>query len=202
MEGTSSLDPQTFYAQKAIVITDQGSGMSAARTMSIVVAVFTALTLAHAAFVDYRASSALCTASEIKKVPAQMQYLQARKFGVETSATAAATVVSMEGSVCWRGRVRQKWTESGLECSAFELLVRMKGGPTRARLLALLKKEPKNKLQLANEAGLDWKAVDRHVDRLAQCSMVQVAAVAGTCTVYKITEKGLRALEILECQEK
>lgn len=174
--------------------------MSVARTMSIVVAVFTALTLAHAAFVDYRASSALCTASETKKMPAQMQYLQARKFGVETSTAVAA--VSTEGSVCWRGRVRQKWTESGLECSAFEILVRMKGGPTRARLLALLREEPKNKLQLANGAGLDWKAVDRHVDRLAQCSMVQVAAVAGTCTIYRITEKGLRALEILECQEK
>ncbi|MER3408012.1 MAG: hypothetical protein C4292_04455 [Nitrososphaera sp.] len=127
-----------------------------------------------------------------------MPYLQARKFGIEM----APPVVSAESSSCWRGRVRQKWTENGLECSTFELLVRMKCGPTRARLLGLLRHEPMNKLQLANELDIDWKAVDRHIERLADCCLVEVAAVAGTCTVFRITEKGVRALSILESMKE
>lgn len=169
------------------------TSLSVAKTMSIVVAVFTALTLTHAAFVDYRSAS---ERAEVKQI-GQMQYLQARKFGIETT----ATTTIMLGRDCWRGVVRQKWTESGLECSAFELLVRMRGGPTRARLLELLAKEPRNKLQLAKEVGMDWKAVDRHVDMLARCCLVQVCAVAGTCTVYSITEKGRRALAIIKGSE-
>lgn len=155
-----------------------------ARTMSIVVAVFTALTLTHAAFIDYRSSSA------DPKQMGQMQYLQARKFGVETSTVTL-------GRDCWRGKVRQKWTESGLECAVFELRARMRGGPTRTKLLEMLV-QPRNKLQLANEAGIDWKAVDRHVCRLMDCGLVQVSAVAGTCTVYVATEKGKRALAVLK----
>ena len=60
-----------------------------------------------------------------------------------------------------RGKTRNRWTGSGMCAGVYELLVQMKGGPTRARLLALLA-EPKNKLQLANELGIDWKAVAKH----------------------------------------
>ena len=136
--------------------------MNEARTMSIVVAVFMALTLTHAAFVDYR-SGASGTRVDDKQM-GSMQYLQARKFGVE-----ASTVTP--GRDCWRGKVRQKWTESGLECSVFELLARMRGGPTRTKLLEMLI-QPRNKLQLANEARIDWKAVDRHVCKLLDCGLV------------------------------
>jgi len=51
----------------------------------------------------------------------------------------------------------------------------MRGGPTRRRLLRLLA-QPRNKLQLANEAGIDWKAVDRHIGRMLECSLVRVSA--------------------------
>jgi hypothetical protein len=156
--------------------------------MSIVVVLFTALTLTHAAFVDYRSG-----ATETKQQLSQMQYLQARKFGVETSSQ-----VTVERD-CWSGKIKQRWTESGLECSAFELLVRMRGGPTRATLLRLLA-EPKNKLQLAKDAGIDWKAVDRHVDKLLECCLVRVVANAGTCTVYALSEKGRRALAVLDSE--
>jgi hypothetical protein len=153
--------------------------MNIAKTMSIAVVLFTALTLTHAAFVDYRSGSET-------KQPAQMQYLQTRKFGTETVALGS-----------WRGDTRQKWTVSGMCCGVFDLLVRMKGGPTRIRLLRMLS-EPKNKLQLANGVGIDWKAVDRHVQRLLEFSLVDVVAVAGTCKIYLITEKGRRALALLE----
>ena len=78
------------------MITELGQSMSMARTMSIVVAVFTALTLTHAAFVDYRADGGSAT-HETRKIPAQMPYLQARKFGIEM----APPVVSAESSSCW-----------------------------------------------------------------------------------------------------
>lgn len=158
-----------------------------ARTMSIVVAVFMALTLTHAAFVDYR-SGASGTRVDDKQM-GSMQYLQARKFGVESSFV-------MLGKDCWRGRVRQMWTDSGLECSVFELLVRMRGGPTRTKLLRMLA-EPKNKLQLANAAGIDWKAVDRMLEH----GLVQIVVVAGTCTMFMATEKGTRAISVLEKEQ-
>jgi hypothetical protein len=182
------LAPEPFYAQDGIIRVGP-IDLSVAKTMSIVVVLFTALTLTHAAFVDYRSG-----ATETKQQLSQMQYLQARKFGVETSSQ-----VTVERD-CWRGRIKQRWTESGLECSAFELLVRMRGGPTRATLLRLMT-EPKNKLQLAREADVDWKAVDRHVDRLLECCLVRVVAIAGTCTVYSLTEKGMRALALLDCEK-
>lgn len=164
--------------------------MNAAKTASIVVALFTALTLTHAAFVDYRSGSSDARA-DAKQIN-QMQYLQTRKFGIEWH--------SMLGE-CFRGKTRYRWTGSGMCSGVYELLVQMKGGPTRARLLALLV-EPKNKLQLANALGIDWKAVDRHVEKMLEFNLVQVAAVVGTCTVYVATEKGKRALALTsDCQK-
>ena len=115
-----------------------------------------------------------------------MQYLQTRKFGTETVALGS-----------WRGDTRQKWTGTALCRGVFDLLVKMKGEPTRIRLLRMLS-EPKHKLQLANGAGIYWKAVDRHMQRLPEYSLVDVVAVAGTCKIYLITEKGRRALVPLE----
>jgi DNA-binding HxlR family transcriptional regulator len=184
MEDTS----KTFYLKNALVSTSV-SHMNATKTASIVVALFAALSLTHAAFIDYR--SGISERTEVKQMN-QMQYLQTRKFGIEWHSF-------LED--CFRGKTRQRWTESGMCAGVYELLVKMKGGPTRIKLLSLLV-GPKNKLQLANELGIDWKAVDRHVSRLLEFNLVQVVAVAGTCTVYSRTEKGRRALSlILGCQK-
>lgn len=184
MEDTS----KAFYPKDVIITT--GASMNAAKTVSIVIALFTALTLTHAAFVDYR-SGASDARAEVKQ-PSQMQYLQTRKFGIEWHSFL---------SECFRGKTRQRWTESGMCTGVYELLVQMKGGPTRTKLLSLLT-EPKNKLQLANELGVDWKAVDRHVGKLLEFNLVQVAVVVGTCTVYVATEKGRRALALAsDCQK-
>lgn len=186
MEDTS----KTFYPKNTLVSTG-ASHMNAAKTASIVIALFTALTLTHAAFVDYR-SGATDARAEAKQLN-QMQYLQTRKFGIEWH--------SMLGE-CFRGKTRHRWTEGGMCAGVYELLVQMRGGPTRIKLLALLA-EPRNKLQLANELGIDWKAVDRHVEKMLEFSLVQVSAVAGTCTVYVTTEKGKRALALaLDCQKE
>lgn len=179
MEDTS----KTFYLKNTLVSTG-ANPLNAAKTASVIVALFTALTLTHAAFVDYR-SGASDARTEVKQIN-QMQYLQTRKFGIEWH--------SMLGE-CFRGKTRHRWTESGMCAGVYELLVQMRGGPTRTKILELTA-GPKNKLQLANELGIDWKAVDRHVEKMLEFNLVQVAAVAGTCRVYVATEKGKRALTL------
>ena len=58
--------------------------------------------------------------------------------------------------------------------------------------------EPKNKLQLSHELRIDWKAVDGHIAKLLQFNLVQEILTVGTCKVYSITQKGKRALELVD----
>jgi hypothetical protein len=124
-----------------------------------------------------------------------MAFLQTRKF--------AALDLALEnygnGSrrTIWRGETRSSWTDNGLCCGVFELLTKMKGGKTRTRILKALP-DPKNKLQLAHELGADWKAVDNHMKKLLFYGLVAEIAVVGTCRLYAITQKGARALELME----
>jgi hypothetical protein len=172
------------------------------KSLSLAVFLFTAITLTHAAFVDYRSGAAETQPQfrpmQDKKIEAnQMLYLQARKLG------GAEIILDVGGSDkrgIWRGAIKSKWTESGLCCGVFELLVRMKGGKSRTMLLRALLK-PRNKLQLSHELGIDWKAVDCHITKLLQFSLVAEFVTVGTCKVYSITQKGLHALELLDSLE-
>jgi hypothetical protein len=168
------------------------------KSLSLAVFLFTALTLTHAAFVDYRSGAAELQPQFKKmqdgKIAAnQMLYLQARKL----ACTGLTVDVSRPSRGIWRGVTRAKWIEGGLCCGAFELLVRMKGGATRVRLLRSLV-SPKNKLQLARELHIDWKAVDAHVDKLSQFSLVEEVFAVGTSRVYCLTEKGRHALQLMK----
>jgi hypothetical protein len=167
------------------------------KNISLAVLLFTALTLTHAAFVDYRSGAAetqpqFRTMQDAKMAANQMAYLQARKLA------GAEITFDVRGPArgIWRGYVRSKWTESGLCCGVFELLVRKKGGETRMMLLKSLL-EPKNKLQLSHELGIDWKAVDSHISKMLQFCLVQEVVTVGTCKVYSITQKGRRALALI-----
>ena len=168
------------------------------KSLTLAIFLFAAITLTHAGFVDYRSGAAETqsqyrTTHDNKQESNQMLYLQARKLG------GAELVLDLGGPKrgIWRGRMKSKWTESGLCCGVFELLVRMRGGETRIKLLRSLA-EPKNKLQLAHELGIDWKAADCHITKLLQYSLVQEVMVVGTCRVYSITQKGRHALELAE----
>ncbi len=167
------------------------------KSLSLAVFLFTALTLTHAAFVDYRSGAAetqpqFRTMQDSKIAANQMFYLQARKLA---GAEIALDTGGSDRRGVWRGMIKSKWTESGLCCGVFELLVRMKGGATRIRLLRLLL-EPKNKLQLSHELDIDWKAVDAHIAKLLQFNLVEETFTVGTCKIYSITQKGRRALEL------
>ena len=174
------------------------------RVLSMTLFLFTALTLTHAAFVDYR-SGAAETQPQFRSMqdskmtaPNQMLYLQARKLaGAEIT---LGDFGSYGKRGIWRGLTKSRWTENGLCCGVFDLLVKMKGGRTRTTLLKSLS-EPRNKLQLSHELGIDWKAVDGHISKLLEYGLVAEVAMVGTCKVYAITQKGRRALEIIdECQ--
>src|SRR6185503_11492071 len=189
--------PRLFIASQRILYCCSKHGSSAkmsTKSLSMAVFLFAAVTLTHAAFIDYRSGAAeiqpqFRTMQDSKIAENQMLYLQARKL--------ACTELTLEArgpkNGFWRGLVRSRWTESGLCCGVFELLVRMKGGETRTNLLRSLL-EPKNKLQLSRELGIDWKAVDGHIAKLLQFALVQEVFMVGTCKVYSITQKGKHAL--------
>ena len=168
------------------------------KTLSIALFFFTALTLTHAAFVNYRSGAAETQPqyrTEGTATANQMLYLQQRKFaGPEL---VLGNYGDYDRRSIWRGLIKSRWTENGLCCGVFELLVKMKGGRTRETLLRLLS-EPRNKLQLAQELDIDWKAVDGHISKLLNFNLVQEVALVGTCKVYSITQKGKRALELLD----
>jgi hypothetical protein len=164
--------------------------------------VFTAVNLTHAALVDYRSGAAETQpqfkAMQDSKMANQMQYLQARKLA------GAELLLDFETEGkrgLWRGITKSKWTENGLCCGAFELLVKMKGGRTRTMLLRLLL-EPRNKLQLAHELCIHWKAVDAHMTKLLLYGLAAEVIAVGTCKVYAITQKGRRALELVDSSQE
>ncbi|HXV46647.1 MAG TPA: hypothetical protein VD736_08250 [Nitrososphaera sp.] len=167
------------------------------KALSLSLFLFTAVTLTHAALVDYR-SGAAETQSQFKsqdsKTASQMLYLQARKLA---GAQLAFDIGTDDRRGVWRGQTRSGWTENGLCCGVFELLVKMKGGRTRTNLLRLLN-EPRNKLQLSHELDIDWKAVDGHITKLSQYGLVAEVVTVGTCRVYAITQKGRLALELAD----
>lgn len=174
------------------------------KTISLSLFLFTALTLTHAAFVNYRSGAAeiqpqFRTDTGPMLLANQMAYLQTRKY-----AAAELLVENFARGPAWKGTTRLTWTGSSLCCGVFELLVCMKGSGTRRILLKSLA-EPKNKLQLARELGIDWKAVDGHMRKLAIYGLVTEAAVVGTCRLYAITQKGKCALRLLgempDCNE-
>lgn len=157
------------------------------------------MTLTHAALVDYRSGAAetqpqFKTTQDSKMAANQMFYLQTRKLA---GAEITLDVGRNDRRDIWRGMIKARWIESGLCCGVFELLVRMKGGRTRTMLLRSLL-EPRNKLQLSHELGIDWKAVDGHIAKLLHYSLVTVVVTVGTCRVYAITQKGRQALELAD----
>lgn len=108
------------------------------------------------------------------------------------------------GAWFWRGRVRTKWRERGFDSDVFELFMKMKGGATRIKLLNSLG-SPKDRLQLAHEMKLDWKAIDRHVQILSKYGFVSEQAAYGSVRLYQVTPMGKMVLDLfneLEQAEK
>lgn len=93
--------------------------------------------------------------------------------------------------------MRAKWTNLGFDSDVFTLFVRMKGAKTRIRLLDALN-VPKDRLQLAQELGLDWKSVDRHVAVMKKYGFVTDQVAYGRVKLYKLTPMGVSLLKLMK----
>jgi predicted transcriptional regulator len=100
-------------------------------------------------------------------------------------------------ALIWRGHVRSVWGQSRFSYDTFRLLVKMRGAQTRLKLMRSLN-PPKNKLQLATALGIDWKAIDKHVQLLEKNGLIKTASTNGTATYYEVTERGEGLLQVLE----
>jgi hypothetical protein len=109
--------------------------------------------------------------------------------------------VLLGGAWIWRGRVRSRYTEMGFGSDVFELFMKMKGGATRIKVLNTLN-TPKDRLQLAEELGVDWKTVDRHVQILNRYGFVREQAAYGTVRLYEVTPIGKMLLNLFEDLER
>jgi hypothetical protein len=109
--------------------------------------------------------------------------------------------VLLGGAWIWRGRVRSRYTEMGFGSDVFELFMKMKGGATRIKVLNTLS-TPKDRLQLAEELGVDWKTVDRHVQILNRYGFVREQAAYGTVRLYEVTPIGKMLLNLFDDLER
>lgn len=118
-------------------------------------------------------------------------------FGDHSLAFAPGSWILVGGLWIWRGRMKSRWEALGFDSEVFELFVRMRGGKTRVKLLNSLL-IPKDRFQLANELGLDWKAVDRHMAMLDKFGFVHEQAAFGRVRIYELTTVGKMLLKLLQ----
>ena len=107
-----------------------------------------------------------------------------------------ASWASLGLTVIWRGRTRSTWLRLGFDQDVFELFVKMRGGSTRLKLLGLLS-GPKDRARMAEELGLDWKAVDRQVELLAKHGFVKEASRNGADVFYELAPAGRILLDLI-----
>ncbi len=121
----------------------------------------------------------------------------AQSFFDQSFIIAPASWAAVCGMWIWRGKMRSKWNSSGFTQDAFDLLVKMRGGPTRLKLLQALN-APKDRSQLAHELNLDWKAIDRHVQILQKYNFIREDSSHGQIVLYTITPEGDKLLHLIE----
>ena len=99
----------------------------------------------------------------------------------------------------WRGRTRSMWLKLGFDQDVFKLFVKMRGAPTRLKLLQSLS-SPKDRAELAEDLRIDWKAVDRHVQLLEKYGFVKERSIEGTAKFYELTPAGSTLLKLVDEQ--
>jgi hypothetical protein len=107
----------------------------------------------------------------------------------------------VEDAWVWRGRVKSRWESMGFDSSMFELFMRMRGAKTRLNLLGALF-IPKDRMQLAKELGLDWKAVDYQIVRLSRHGLVRTDYAFGRVKLYRLTTMGEALLRLVGESDK
>lgn len=101
------------------------------------------------------------------------------------------------GAWIWRGRLKSHWESLGFDCGLFDLFIRMKGAKTRLSLLDALS-TPRDRLQLAQDLGLDWRAIDYHISLLDRHGLVHEAEAIGRVRMFRRTDLGESLLRLLK----
>lgn len=118
-------------------------------------------------------------------------------FEDHSLALAPGSWAAVGGMWIWRGRMKSRWRDLGFDADVFGLFVKMKGGKTRIKLLDALSL-PKDRLQLAQELGMDWKGVDRHLELLKKYGFVQDKVAYGKVRMYELTAVGASLLKLFQ----
>jgi len=119
------------------------------------------------------------------------------KFFVGASPALSTTSWVLVGGIwIWRGKVKSRWQSLGFDSGTFDLFMTMKGAETRFSLLGALL-TPKDRLQLAEELGLDWKAIDYHINLFNKYGLVYEQQVTGRVKMYQLTTLGEMLLGLL-----
>jgi len=93
--------------------------------------------------------------------------------------------------------MKSRWEGLGFDSGIFDLFIKMKGAKARLNLLDSLSM-PKDRLQLARELGLDWKAVDYHIVLLNRYGLVHEDHAFGNVKMYRLTKQGEVLLQLLK----
>jgi DNA-binding transcriptional ArsR family regulator len=112
-------------------------------------------------------------------------------------ALSTASWALVGGVWIWRGRMKSRWEGLGFDSGIFDLFMKMKGAQTRLNLLDALS-GPKDRLQLAQQLGLDWKAVDYHIILLNRYGLVHEDQAYGNVKMYTLTKQGEILLQLLK----
>ncbi len=97
----------------------------------------------------------------------------------------------------WRGSYgRSAWRKAGLDRNVYDLMVKMRGGNSRLQLLRNLE-SPRQRNELSQMTGMDWKEVDRQVNLLQTYGLVSVYAKSGSVKMFKLTEQGQLFLRLM-----
>lgn len=73
----------------------------------------------------------------------------------------------------------------------------MRGGNSRLELLRNLE-TPKQRNELTQITGIDWKEVDRNIGLLLSYGLVSIYAESGSVKIYKLTEQGRLLLKLID----
>ncbi|MCL4518247.1 MAG: hypothetical protein M1587_03525 [Thaumarchaeota archaeon] len=97
----------------------------------------------------------------------------------------------------WYKRTTSSWRKMGIDSDIFRLMMQMRGGPTRIRLLRSLT-APKNRLELSRELGYDWNVIDRHTRILLKYGMLEETSVYGSVKLFQLTGTGKKLVQLIE----
>lgn len=99
----------------------------------------------------------------------------------------------------WKGRTRMAWTNTGFDKDVFKLLMRMKGGTSRLKVLNALSAAPKDRLQLSRELNLDWKTIDRHIAILHNHGLIEERGTfANNIKIFVLTDRGKALTKLVD----